>query len=139
MTESICQGCREESCHGCNNHYEDIWKEYKTFDDCWKLYERMNVSKKNIKPKRRSKIQMLKDDYYAIKSKLERCEKELERFKEEQKMATEANVKLSGENVKLKRIIDSLKNCRNCEHECDYEESDSCMGCRNKSKWEMMK
>lgn len=95
--------------------------------------------KKNIKPKRSSKIQILKDDYYTIKYKLERCEKELERFREEQKMATEANVKLSGENVKLKRIIDSLKNCRNCEHECDYEESDSCMGCRNKSKWEMKK
>ena len=58
---------------------------------------------------------------------------------EEQKMATEANIKLSGENVKLKRGIDSLKNCKNCEHEYDYEDSDYCVGCKNKSKWEMNK
>ena len=44
--------------------------------------------------------------------------------------------KMQGE---YESMIDSLKNCRNCEPEYDYEESDYCVGCRNKSKWEMKK
>lgn len=40
---------------------------------------------------------------------------------------------------KYESMVDSLKNCKNCEHEYDYEDSDYCVGCKDKSKWEMKK
>lgn len=42
------------------------------------------------------------------------------------------------------RQIEKMKNCRNCEHEYDWEDNDYCVGCLslshdNKPKWELRK
>lgn len=51
---------------------------------------------------------------------------------------------LEQENERLKEVIErqnaqaaKMKNCENCKHQYDYGKINYCLGCNDKSKWEL--
>lgn len=78
------------------------------------------------------------DEYISI------LEEQYEELKKDKEYLDKVNNEQTEVILKLNEQIEKMKNCRNCEHDFDWEDNDYCVGCLSlfhdkKPKWEMRK